>query len=66
MIRTASVTAAMLDDAAALAACGGSSPTKPSSQAAVKRDRNGVKLAECMHSHVMGGPKGLPTKKIGS
>jgi hypothetical protein len=51
MIRAASVTAAMLAAAVALAACGGSSPTKPSKQAAVNGSGNGLKLAECMRSH---------------
>jgi hypothetical protein len=51
MIRAASVTAAMLAAAVALAACGGSSPTKPSKQAAVNGGGNGLKLAECMRSH---------------
>jgi len=41
----------MLAAAFALAACGGSSPTKPSSQTAIKGGGNGLKLAECMRSH---------------
>jgi hypothetical protein len=41
----------MLAVAAALAACGGSSPNKPSKQAAVNGGGNGLKLAECMRSH---------------
>jgi hypothetical protein len=51
MIRAASVAASMLAAAVALAACGGSTPTKPSQQAAVNGGGNGLKLAECMRSH---------------
>ena len=51
MIRAASATAAMLAAAVALAACGGSSPTSRSKQAAVKGGGNGLKLAKCMRTH---------------
>jgi hypothetical protein len=51
MIRTAGVTAAMLAAAVALAACGGSSPTKPSKQAGVNGSGSALKLAQCMRTH---------------
>lgn len=41
----------MFAAAVALAACGGSSPTTPSSHSAFKGGGNGLKLAECMRSH---------------
>ena len=51
MLRAASVTAAMLVAAVALAACGGSSPTKPTKQASVNGSGSALKLAQCMRRH---------------